>query len=138
MNRIIKRLFNEDVNIQESNEEQVLKNIRTIEGLYFSESSFMHEIYETIEKEELFGENSSGIKTYQQKEWIKILFDSIEYSTSSSIEVIDYKKILNDDLVITLEKNYRVSATHTIELDEGIDSDALVLHYEEKLNLLNI
>lgn len=136
LNSMIKRLFGEDVKISESTEEEMFKNIRTIEGLGFSNASFMDEIYDGIEKGKLFGDDSNTVRSHQKKNTTKVLFDNEEYRSSDSIEVIEHKKIVSDELTIYLETEDLMSTESIIVVEDSIDLGELEAYYQEQYSLL--
>lgn len=136
LNSAIKRLFNEDVDVSETVDDQLFKQVRTIDGLKFSSEAFMDEIYDAVEKDELFGEDSDRLRSHQRSGSMMIFFDDMEYYSSETLEVIEYKKIENDVLTIFVENDEHVTTTNVITVSDAIDMNALKTHYEQQFESL--
>lgn len=135
LSTILTRIYEEDVKIEFNETESLFRNEKHLEGFDFDAKGFTDAIYDAIEKDSVFGENSKEAREYQEGYSFVELYLNDEYmSAYENFSDDDYRNIESDTLFIDIIDNEYVNLMNVIVATEDLDLDELEDYYEDRYN----
>ena len=90
---IVLRVFEKEIDPKETITDDIFKTELEISGLQFDHGSFLDDVYDTIEEREVFGVDSSKVKSHHNgTNHVQLTFDGDVYSSYEGIKITEDKK----------------------------------------------
>lgn len=131
LGNVLSRIYDDNVEITLEEVNNLFHNQLYLEGFDFNAASFADDIYDVIEKDEIFGDDSTEVRESKTGNTIpQIYFDGKSIALYENLSDDEYRHIQRDTLFIDIIDESTVNLVNFIEASDDLELDDLKDYYE--------